>query len=265
LAGGVAAIALPLTLLLGRYQVATLAADAAFRRAQVAEPAADFVVAIRATQDAIALVPRQSEYYSLLGQYYGALAPRATGSELPDFVAAPATATSLRQPTQLSRDQVFDLGRVSLETAIQLNPLDVRFHTTLGQLYRYWDETAGTTAHLAAAQAQFEAATRLKPNDVEGHVGAADVRLQAGDYADALVRAEHARTLMPTYWYPYEVMARAHMALHQYPEAYAAADDAIQRGSRWGLGFKAPTQADVSRLTALRREAAELGGGPPGA
>jgi hypothetical protein len=118
LAGGVAAIALPLTLLLGRYQVATLAADAAFRRAQVAEPAADFVVAIRATQDAIALVPRQSEYYSLLGQYYGALAPRATGSELPDFVAAPATATSLRQPTQLSRDQVFDLGRVRRRSSL---------------------------------------------------------------------------------------------------------------------------------------------------
>jgi tetratricopeptide (TPR) repeat protein len=257
-----AAAVFPVTWLVAQRQVAVLVADAAARRAQLAEPTSDFVAAIRATQDSIAFVPWEGEYYSLLGQYYGALAPKVSGPGVTDLAVSLPTALRLRQPAALTRDQVFELGRVSLEAAIQRNPLEARFYTTLGQLYRYWDETAGTTTHLPAALAQFETAQRLKPNDVEAQVGAAATRLLAGDYADALQRARQAEALLPAYWYPYDVMAQAYLALQQYGAAYDAADTAIKRGAGWALGYKAPTRADVNRLNALKRNAADLAGIP---
>jgi tetratricopeptide (TPR) repeat protein len=150
--------------------------------------------------------------------------------------------------TVLGRDQLFDLGRLSLAEAVRQVPLEPRYHSTLGELYRFWAEVANEPSYLAPALASFQRAAYLKPNDVEIYAGIADALLLRDDPARAVETAEHARDLLPSYWYPYSILARAYRAMQWDAAAYEAADTALSLASRADLGFKAASPYDLDQL-----------------
>jgi tetratricopeptide (TPR) repeat protein len=247
LALALAAPTIGLALLLNWHQLAALAADTAFKRAQTAESQHNFVAAIAATQDALRFAPDQGEYYNLLGQYYAALAGGTSAPAAASFQPSLEAALGTRQAGSLGRDQLFELGRVSAEEAIHRNPLEVRYHLTLGELHRYWAEVGAEPAHLAAALASFERAAALKPNDVEIHAGIADALLLSADPSRAVTVGQHAKDLLPTYWYPYAVLARAYLAIGEPAEALQAAQDALYYVP-WSPTLKRPSPYDLDRL-----------------
>src|SRR5262249_13453680 len=153
------------------HQVRALAAETAFKQAEAAHTRGDYGSAIAQTQAAIDLAPDQAEYYFVLGQYYAALGGRTKNLDLPAFVPTRGEALSTGRATILGRDQLFALGDQSLAAAIRLIPYEARYHTTLGELHRYWAEVSGEPSHLAAALTSFQQAVYLKPNDVEIHAG----------------------------------------------------------------------------------------------
>jgi tetratricopeptide (TPR) repeat protein len=244
---GAVALAAALALLLGGHQLTAMAADAAFHQAELGQVAGNFPAAIRSAQGALALAPDQPEYYHVLGQYYGALAGPTTTAPRPDFAPSLAAALTLDPQERLGRDQLFAIGRASLDEAVRRNPLEARYWATLGELDRYWGEVAAVPEHLPAALASFERAAALKPNDVEVHSGIADARLLAGDAAGALAEARYAVTLLPFYWYPYDVEARAALAAGDPSTALEAAGNALMYVP-YSSGLKAASTFERDRL-----------------
>ncbi len=244
---GLAIPSIALMLLLGSHQVGALAADVAFKRAEGSHASGDFGSAILRTQEAIRLAPDQAEYYFVLGQYYAALGGRTHGLPVPGLEASLSEALTTGRATLLGRDQLFDLGRLSLEEAIRQIPLEARYHSTLGELYRFWSEVSGDSTYLTPALASFQRAAYLKPNDVEIYAGIADALLLRDDPARAVQAGTHARDLLPTYWYPYSVLARAYRMMNWDAVAYEAADAALSLARR-DLGFKSATQYDLDQL-----------------
>ncbi len=257
---GAALVALGLALALGAHQVRVLAADVAFRRAETSQVAGSYSGAITAAQQAVRLAPDQPEYYHILGQYFGALAGTTRTPPLPGFVPS-LDAVRDSDPARLGRDQLFALGDLSVREAVRLDPLEARYHLTLGELHRYWAEVAETPGPLAVALASFERAARLKPNDVEVHAGIADTLLLRGEAAAAAERARYAAGLLPTYWYPYAVEARAQRRLDQPAEALRAAGDALTWAVR-GPGQKQASAHDLERLREIVRWAIASGRTP---
>jgi tetratricopeptide (TPR) repeat protein/O-antigen ligase len=242
LGGGLVAIAV--ALLLGAHQVRLLAADAVFRRSEEAQARRDFPRAILAGQEAVRLAPDQAEYWSVLGQYYAAFGGGSRAAPRPGFVPSLQEARETRQPTLLARDQLFELGRLCVEEALRLDPLEFRYWWTLGELYRYWGELSEDAARLHQARELFERAAALKPNDVEAEAGLADTLLLLGDPATAIVRAERARALLPRYWYPYAILARAYERQGELARAREAAEQALAT---------APITRGVKGLSAFER------------
>src|SRR5581483_2800203 len=110
-----------------------------------------------------------------------------------------------------------------------------------------WGEVANEPAHLGPALASFQRAADLKPNDVEIHAGIADTLLLRDDPARAVESGEHARDLLPTYWYPYSVLARAYRKLQWDAAAHDAAERALDL-ARNDLGFKSASSYDLEQL-----------------
>jgi O-antigen ligase/tetratricopeptide (TPR) repeat protein len=256
LAGVTAAVAL----LLSTHQVRALAADAAFQRAEAAQRGGNFAAAIPAAQEAIRLAPGEPEYYHQLGQYYAALGGRTRTPGQITVEPTLATALSLTEPALLDRDRLFILGQISVEEALRRNPLEVRHYITLAELQRYWSEVEGRPTHATAALANFAHAATLKPNDVEIHAGRADTLLLAGDPAGAVQAGQRAAELLPSYWYPYSVLARAYLALGRPAEAYAAAQTGLVYAPR-SYGLKPASPFEVQRLRATASAAEQAGQG----
>jgi tetratricopeptide (TPR) repeat protein len=233
---------------LNRHQVAALAADAAFKRAELAQGHGHLVGAIAAAQQATTLAPDQAEYYHALGQYYAALAGRTRTEPLGGFEPVLCAPMANPWPTFLGRDQLFTIGRICVQEALRRNPVEARYHVTLGELYRYWAEVAEESSHLAAALASFQQAAYLKPNDAEIYAGIADALLLRADPARAVEVGEHARALLPTYWYSHAVLARAYLTLGWPKEALEAAQRALAYASLGGFGAKPAGPYDVDRL-----------------
>jgi tetratricopeptide (TPR) repeat protein len=254
-----AVLAVVSSLLLASHQLAALAADTAFQRAEAAQRVGLYAAAIPPTQEAIALAPTQAEYYHQLGQYYGALAGQTRGVARADPPLTLATALSFPTPSLLGREQLFALGQRSIEAAIGLNPFEVRYLISLAELQRYWSELDGRPTHLPAALANFARAAALKPNDVEIYAGIADSYLLSGDPAAAVDAALHANALLGSYWYPYSVLARAYLALGRPVEAYAAAQSGLEYASaRFGPKPASPFELQRLQATAAAAEQAQL-------
>jgi tetratricopeptide (TPR) repeat protein len=253
---GVAILVLVLALGLSAHQIRTLAADGAFRRAELAQGRGDLAGAVVAAQEAVRLAPDQPEYYHVLGQYYAAF-----GGVRPAQDAAPEprpTEIAVASPGLLARDQLFTLGRFSLEEALRQHPLESRYYLTFGELYRYWGEAAVNPLRLLDAIGLFERAAALKPNDVEIQTGLGDALLIRGERARGLAAARHATALLPSYWYPFDVAARAHQTLGQQPQALAAASRAIELAPD-KRGIKTATNFDIERLRQVIRQAIASG------
>jgi tetratricopeptide (TPR) repeat protein len=149
-----------------------------------------------------------------------------------------------------------------VEEAWRRNPLEVRYLITLAELQRYWSEVDGRPTHVAAALANFARAADLKPNDVEIHAGAADTLLLSGNPNAAVERGRHAAELLPSYWYPYSVLAQAYLALGQYPEAAAAAQAGLDHAPT-AAGLKPASPFDLQRLRSVLSAAQTAATGPP--
>lgn len=249
-----------LALLLSSHQVGALAADVAFRRAELAQYRSNFSAAITAAQEALRLAPDQAEYYYVLGQYYAALGGSTPTPPAAGFAPTPAAVLSA-QPGLLGRDQLFALGRLSLDEAVRRNPLEARYYATRGELYRYWAEVAKAPEHLPDALASFQRATALKPNDVEVQAGIADALLLGGDSARALEAARRAVALLPTYWYPYAVEGRAALASGNSTEALLAAGQALRYASVTA-GQKNASASEQDRLRKIIAQAIASGQTP---
>jgi predicted Zn-dependent protease len=121
---------------------------------------------------------------------------------------------------------------------------------------------------VTAAIANFGHAASLKPNDVEIHAGTADSLLLAGDPAGAVAASRRAIELLPTYWYPYSVLARAYLALGEPTEAYAAAEAGLQYARKLSVKPATPFELQRLRQTADAAQQARrdgIPGGPDGA
>jgi len=255
---GLAGIAL--ALLLGSHQVRLLAADAAFKQAEEAQGLRDFPRAILAGQEAVRLAPDQAEYWSVLGQYYAAFGGGVRAAPRPGFQPSLAEARATRLAPLLDRDQLFELGRLCVEEAIRIEPPEFRYQWTLGELYRYWGELSGDAARLERARTLFERAAALKPNDVEAEAGLADTLLLLGDPPAAIARAERARALLPSYWYPYAILARAYEARGEPARAREAAQQALATAPVT-RGVKGLSAAERARLEAIIQRATPTAGG----
>jgi len=264
---GAVALAGVVALAVSAHQVSALAAEVAFHRSELGQQSGNFPGAIRAAQQALALAPGQAEYYHILGQYYGALAGSTRAAPRPDFAPSLAAVRDEAAPEQLGRDQLFALGELSLNEATRLNPLEARYYSTLGELYRYWADVAGQPEHLAAAEASFARAAALKPNDVEIHAGLGDTLLLAGDAEGALAEGREATALLPDYWYGHDVVARAALALGDPTAALLAAGRALWNAGSTPAGVKAPTPYELDRLRQVLLDAVGTGATPvrPGA
>ncbi len=249
-AAALAGALLLLTLVLSQHQLGALAAEVAFKRAETAHGQNDYPGAIAAAQQAVRLAPDQAEYLHVLGQYYAAFGGLTHAAPLTGFTPSLAEALTTTRATLLGRDQLFALGRLSIEEALRLDPLEARYYLTLGELYRYWAEVANEPAYTQPAIAWFERAAVLKPNDVEIYAGIADALLLAGDPERAVATARYATTLLTTYWYPYAVLAHAYTALGRPAEAWEAAQTALAYASLT-TGTKSPSPYELSRLRAV--------------
>src|SRR5207253_9487932 len=149
------------------HQVRELVADVSFKRAEASHASGDFGGAIANAQSAIRVAPDQAEYYFVLAQYYAALGGRTRNLPVPSFEPTTQEALTTGRAGILGRDQLFELGSLSLEEALRLIPVEPRYYTTLGELHRYWAEIANDPSHLAQALASFQQAGYLKPNDAE--------------------------------------------------------------------------------------------------
>jgi O-antigen ligase len=249
-------------LVLNVHQVTALAADVAFREAELAQQRRDAATTIRASQEAIRLAPDQPYYYSQLGGYYATIAGRTRIPGQATVDGNLATALSVADPARLDRDQLFLLGQISLEEALRRNPLDVRHYIALAELQRYWSEVDQQPTHLTAAIENFARAASLKPNDVEVHAGTADCLLLAGDPRGAVAAGLRATELLPTYWYPYSVLARAYLALGEPAEAHAAAQAGLDYAR--GVSVKPASAFELQRmrLTADAAQEARRDGSP---
>jgi tetratricopeptide (TPR) repeat protein len=227
----------------------------------MAQQIGNFPGAIRGAQEALSLTPAQAEYYHILGQYYGALAGESRQPPRADFAPDLAAVRGEPAPERLGRDQLFTLGQLSLEEATRLNPLEARYYSTLGELYRYWAELAQQPERLPLAIASFEHAATLKPNDVEVHAGLSDSYLLAGDPARAFAEGRAAEGLLPGYWYAYAATARAALALGDATTAVTAAGDALRYASA-NSGVKAPTAYELERLRQVVAQAIATGASP---
>ena len=102
-----------------------------------------------------------------------------------------------------------------LRRAIELNPSLAMAHAQLGASLRVRDEHE-------AAVAAFRTAIRLSPNDhdlffIAGELAAS--LLMLGDYAGALVEAEHAIARRRGYWFPYVIKVNALVRMERQAEA----------------------------------------------
>jgi hypothetical protein len=255
-----------LALVAGSHQVANLAAEVAFHRGEQFQQMGSFPLAIRGAQQALALMPDQAEYYHILGQYYGALAGDTRAPPRPDFLPTLEAARAETAPEMLGRDQLFGLGRQSLEEAVRRNPLEARYRATLGELDRYWAERASQRERLADAVANFERAAALKPNDVEVYAGIGDSLLLLGEPAQALAAGRRAVMLLPTYWYAQDVAARAALATGDPTSALVAAGYALKYATA-NVGVKPASPYELERLRQVVVQALATGETPvqPGA
>jgi tetratricopeptide (TPR) repeat protein/O-antigen ligase len=229
------------------HQVRELAADVYFKRAETSHAGGDLAGAIANAQGAIRVAPDQAEYYYVLGQYYATLAGRTRNLPVPSFEPTTQEAITTGRAGILGRDQLFELGSLSLEEAVRLIPVEPRYFTTLGELHRYWAEIANDPSHLAKALASFQQAGYLKPNDAEIYAGIADALLLRQDPARAVDYGARARDLLPNYWYPYSLLAQAYRMLGWSELAHDTAELAISAARR-NIGFKTATSYDLDRL-----------------
>jgi tetratricopeptide (TPR) repeat protein len=237
-------------MLINGHQIRALAADVASRQGEDLGRQRRFGEAVPFVQEAARIAADQPEYYQQLGQYFATLGGQ---QRVPGEVRVEPTlamALTVAEPDRLERDALFALGQVSVEEAWRRNPLEVRYLITLAELQRYWSEVDGRPTHVAAALANFARAADLKPNDVEIHAGAADTLLLAGNPSAAVEQARHAAELLPTYWYPYSVLAQAYLALGQYPEAAAAAQAGLDHAPT-AAGLKPASPFDLQRLRSV--------------
>jgi Flp pilus assembly protein TadD len=105
-----------------------------------------------------------------------------------------------------------------LHRAIELNPSLAAAHAQLGASLRVRDEHA-------AAVAALRTAIRLSPNDhdlffIAGELAAS--LLMLGDFAGALVEADHAIARRRGYWFPHVIKVNALVRLDRVPDARQA-------------------------------------------
>ncbi len=151
---------------------------------------------------------------------------------------APTAAPAPTSPTQAEVERLL--------AAVAANPGDAVSQTGLGfALLQRIRETADPSLY-APAEAAFDAARALTPDDAQVYVGIGGIQLGKHQFADALVTGRKAMSLSPTLASARAVVVDALVELGRYDDADAAA------GEMLALGTNLTTLARVSYLAELR-------------
>lgn len=159
--------------------------------------------AISALQASVQAFPQNPGAWTELGGSILALAPR--GSAQPSYVPGAGDEATLSPATMLSlgTDQLFGLGRLALEQARKLTPLDPDTYNNLGNL----DLQRGNTGAALREFAQAESLSFKNPRYLDEEALA---YLQAHQTVQALKTAKSALTLDTGFWFSHYTLANVY-------------------------------------------------------
>jgi O-antigen ligase len=185
----------------------------------------------------------EPKYREDLAVVYFALAQRNTPTGAPGYVPSGNDALTIDPggAQALGRDQLFALGVLSLQGAESLDPLDPYVHELIGNAYLQW-------GRMRLARAEFQRAERLSHDNPRYIDDLAIVSLDESQLQPALVKAQQAMQLDPTFWYSYYTRA---LIEQQMQRGGPAASDARMSLILIGAAHATPSPAQSAALHRL--------------
>lgn len=179
-----------------------------------------------------------------------ATSPPATSGPPPSAATSSAASVSAPPPSPVIvtpvRTSPTQAEILRLTAAVTADPADEPSQVALGfALLQRIRETADPSLY-APAEAAFDAARAIAPDDAEAYVGMGGLQLGKHQFADALVTGRKAAALSPTLPSARAVVVDALVELGRYDEADQAA------GEMLALGSDLTTLTRVSYLAELR-------------
>jgi len=206
----------PLLVLAGylsvRYNLTPIQADVVHKQAAPYDNEGEWDVAIAHYERAIGLAPRQGWYYASLGRGYQ------------------KKVTSISDPAQ--QDQLFQMAEQSFIQAREINPLEITHSTNLADLYRQWYELAPDPAQKERlgrqANANYEIATTLSPNDAVLWNTKGNFHSQLGQLEEAAEAYEHVVGMFPLSHEIWQTLGTVYAQLDRLDEAVAATQESLE-------------------------------------
>ena len=195
-----------------RYNLAPIQADVVYKQAVSHDKAEEWEVAIAHYERAIELTPREDRYYLGLGRAYL------------------KKATSISDSAQ--QDQLFQMAEQGLIQAREINPLEITHSTNLADLYRQWYDLASDPAQKERlgrqANANYEIATTLSPNDAILWNTRGNFHSQLGQLEEAAEAYEHVVGIFPLSHEIWHTLGSVYAQLGRLDEAVAAIQESLE-------------------------------------
>jgi len=193
-------------------------ADIIYKQAQPYDSDEKWEVSLPLYRRALQLVPHEDFYYLFLGR---ALLEKAkdTSPDQPG-VASELTMTDVMnmEPgsmARMSRQELLEASRLVLLRAQEINPLNTDHSANLGRLHRTWAEMVAEHAlrdeRLTQAQAYYQQATSLSPNNAQLWNEWGLVHIVGGDSEQALEKYERSLSLDQEYEQTYLLLGDLYM------------------------------------------------------
>lgn len=194
-------------------------------------------------QEAVNQNGYEPAYETDLGGAYASLGAARSDSAVPAYVPTPHDARTISSSLaeNLGQDQLFTLGKYSLESARGLSPLDPDVYNNLGNLELYWNKPE-------LALQQYRRAYGLSSLNPKYLDQQAMADLQASRPRIARSLAQGALQLDSTYWYSHYALSRIEDALGNRAGAKTEASLSLY----WVRNFwPAPPLQDLNQMRSL--------------
>ena len=201
-------------------------ADIVYKQAQPYDDNRQFAVSIPLYRHALQLAPHEDFYYLFLGRAFLEKA-KDSPADLPGVPSEITMDTVMSMDpelmAQMNREQLLEGGRVVLEQARKVNPLNTDHSANLGRLYRTWAEMVSDPAQreekLKESMDFYRQATSLSPRNAQLWNEWATVHILDGDLDQALEKYEHSLTLDQEYDQTYRLMGSLYMDRGEWEKA----------------------------------------------
>ncbi len=149
-------------------------------------------------------------------------------ARLGDGTMETALTMPLEDVGKLSRSDLLQLGRIVLEEAYRLNPLNTDHSANLGRLYRTWAELTNDVSKLDLASDYYRQATTLSPRSAQLFCEWAQVDLMRNDVPAALQRLKAAEALDPEFPMTFILLGDAYLVSGKFEDALDAHSRALK-------------------------------------